>query len=111
MKLGEHSMPSATNRPSFLDSPKIDIISRMEREFHFGPRRAMELTKSQNLWERSAGKIWKARKSAPSIAPDTMAFSLKTLMATNWKSAVASSRSLRVDEESAKSSLMSEPAH
>jgi uncharacterized membrane protein (DUF2068 family) len=32
-------------------------------------------------------------------------------MATNWKSAVASSRSLRVDEESAKSSLMSEPAH
>src|SRR5437667_2654992 len=98
MKPGAHSIRSGAIRPpSFLDSRKIDIINLTAPGFHFGRTRAKEWTESQNLYARSAAKIWKARKSAPITAPDTTAFSLRTPTATNWKSAAAKIQSLRSD--------------
>src|SRR6202022_2019499 len=47
----------------------------------------------------------------PITVRDTMVFSLKTPTATNWKFAAAKIQSLRSEKSSAKSSLMSDPAH
>src|ERR1700730_7173822 len=96
MKRGERSTPpAATNRPSFLDLPKIEIINRMERAFHFGRTPAREWIESQNWCARSAGRIWKARKFAPTTAPDTTDSFLKIRTGTNWKSAAGKIQSLR----------------
>src|SRR5437762_7516815 len=96
MKPGERFIPpAATNLPSFSDSPKIDIISRMEPEFHFGRTRAREWIESPNWCARSVERIWKARKSAPITAPDIMDSFLKIRTGTNWKFAAGKIQSLR----------------
>src|SRR5205823_9987902 len=93
MKPGERSIPQAgTSRPSFLDSPKINIISRMEHGFRFGRTHARELIESQSLSAKSAARIWKARKSVPNTAPDITDFSLKIPTAINLKSAAGSNQ-------------------
>src|SRR5438477_1535928 len=99
MKPGAHSIRSGAIRPpSFLDSPKTDIINLTALGFHFGRTRAKEWAESQNLCARSAAKNWKAPKAAPIKAPDTTAFSLRTPTATNWKSAAAKIQTLRSDK-------------
>src|SRR5213595_1192965 len=102
---------AATSLRNFSDSRKIDIIGQTARESRFGPTHATKSIGSRNWCARRAAKRWKARKSVPITVPATTHFSSKIPTATNWKFAAGKVRSLRNERISAKSSVMSNPAH
>src|SRR6266403_3336979 len=101
----------ATGPRSFSASPKIKIINQMEHASHFGRRLGTKSIGWRNWCAKRAEERWKALKSAPITAPATTHFSSKTRTATNWKFAVGKVRSLRNERISAKSLVMSNPAH
>src|SRR6266576_1827993 len=101
----------ATSPRNSLASPKTKIINQMERASRFGRTRATKSIGWRNWCATRAEERWKARKPAPITAPAIMHFSSKTRTEINWKFAVGKVQSLRNERISAKSLVMSNPAH
>src|SRR6266576_4512008 len=101
----------ATSPRNSLASSKIKVINQMERASRFGRTRATKSIGWRNWCATRAEERWKARKSAPITAPAIMHFSSKTRTEINWKFAVGKVQSLRNERISAKSLVMSNPAH
>src|SRR6266853_4046202 len=110
-KISTRFILRATGRRSFLVIRKTEIISRMERALLFGRRHAPKSIGLRDSSAKSAARIWKDRKSVSITVRATTHFSSKILTATNWKFAAGKVRSLRNERTSAKSWVMSDPAH
>src|SRR6184192_2784410 len=103
--------PAAASLRNFLVSHKTKNISQTEHASHSGRTRARKWTGLRILCEKRAGQLSKARKSVAAIVRATTHFSSRTPTGTSWRFAAGKVRSLRNERTSAKSWIMSNPAH